>query len=89
MAVGRFQESRSRHRKASPAPQGRTGTVRHADLEAEPLHRRHCRAEDVGNPRLGMSELYDYMPVYGLDAAGMLACAEVAFGELLLSAGRA
>jgi len=41
--------------------------------------------EDLGNPRLGMSGLYDVMPVYGPDPAGMAACAEVAYAELLMS----
>jgi cytosine/adenosine deaminase-related metal-dependent hydrolase len=41
--------------------------------------------EDVGNPRLGMSGLFDYMPVYGPDAEGMATCAEVAYVELLKS----
>ena len=41
--------------------------------------------EDVGNPRLGMSGLYDYMPVYGPDLDGMPICAEVAYAELLKS----
>ena len=55
----------------------------HSHPLSEPMNKGF--AEDVGNPRLGMSGLYDYMPVYGPDAAGMLACAEVAFSELLLS----
>ena len=42
-------------------------------------------AEDEGNPRMGMSGLYDYMPVYEPDEEGMLACAEVAYAELLMS----
>ncbi|MEE8293172.1 MAG: amidohydrolase family protein [Kiloniellales bacterium] len=42
-------------------------------------------AEDAGNPRLGMSGLYDYMPVYQPDAEGNLAAAEVAYAELLMS----
>jgi cytosine/adenosine deaminase-related metal-dependent hydrolase len=42
-------------------------------------------AEDYGNPRLGMSGLYDYMPVYQPDAEGNLAAAEVAYAELLAS----
>ena len=41
--------------------------------------------EDVGNPRLGLSGLFDYMPVYGPDEAGMGVCAEVAYAELLRS----
>ena len=41
--------------------------------------------EDLGNPRLGMSGLFDYMPVYGPDEDGMRVCAEVAYAELLKS----
>ena len=41
--------------------------------------------EDLGNPRLGMSGHFDYMPVYGPDEAGMGVCAEVAYAELLKS----
>lgn len=41
--------------------------------------------EDLGNPRLGMSGLFDYMPVYGPDLDGMRICAEVAYAELLKS----
>lgn len=41
--------------------------------------------EDLGNPRLGMSGLFDYMPVYGPDLDGMRVCAEVAYAELLKS----
>ncbi len=42
-------------------------------------------AEDEGNPRMGMSGLYDLMAVYEPDEEGMLACAEVAYAELLMS----
>ena len=42
-------------------------------------------SEDVGNPKLGMSGLYDYMPVYGPEADGYLPAAEATYCELLLS----
>jgi cytosine/adenosine deaminase-related metal-dependent hydrolase len=55
----------------------------HAHPMSEPLSKGF--SEDVGNPRLGWSGLYDYMPAYGPDVAGMRDCAEVAYAELLLS----
>jgi 5-methylthioadenosine/S-adenosylhomocysteine deaminase len=55
----------------------------HSHPYSEPLSKGF--SEDAGNPRLGLSGLYDYMPAYGPDEAGKLACAEVAFAELLLS----
>jgi cytosine/adenosine deaminase-related metal-dependent hydrolase len=55
----------------------------HAHPMSEPLSKGF--SEDVGNPRLGWSGLYDYMPAYGPDQAGMLDCAEVSYAELLLS----
>jgi cytosine/adenosine deaminase-related metal-dependent hydrolase len=55
----------------------------HAHPLSEPLNKGF--AEDVGNPRLGWSGLYDYMPAYGPDQAGMRDCAEAAYAELLLS----
>jgi 5-methylthioadenosine/S-adenosylhomocysteine deaminase len=42
-------------------------------------------SEDVGNPKLGMSGLYDYMPAYGPVADGYLSAAEATYCELLLS----
>jgi len=42
-------------------------------------------AEDLGNPRLGMSGLYDYMPVFSPDQDGARAAAEVSYSELLKS----
>ena len=55
----------------------------HSHPMSEPMSKGF--AEDAGNPRLGMSGLYDYMPVYSPDAAGTLACAMVAYAELLKS----
>jgi cytosine/adenosine deaminase-related metal-dependent hydrolase len=57
------------------------------DVHSHPLSETMNKgfAEDVGNPRLGWSGLYDYMPAYGPDDAGKLASAEVAYAELLLS----
>ena len=57
------------------------------DVHSHPLSETMNKgfAEDVGNPRLGWSGLYDYMPAYGPDDAGKLASAEVAYVELLLS----
>jgi hypothetical protein len=41
---------------------------------SEPLSK--CFSEDAGNPRLGWSGLYDFMPAYGPEEAGMRDCAE-------------
>ncbi|MDX1400800.1 MAG: N-ethylammeline chlorohydrolase, partial [Kiloniellales bacterium] len=55
----------------------------HSHPLSEPLSKGF--GEDTGNPKLGMSGLYDYMPVYGPDLDDMATCAEVAYAELLLS----
>jgi cytosine/adenosine deaminase-related metal-dependent hydrolase len=55
----------------------------HAHPLSEPLNKGF--SEDAGNPRLGWSGLYDVMPAYGPDQAGMGDCAEAAYAELLLS----
>ncbi len=55
----------------------------HAHPMSEPMNKGF--SEDAGNPRLGWSGLYDYMPAYGPDMAGMRDCAEAAYAELLLS----
>jgi cytosine/adenosine deaminase-related metal-dependent hydrolase len=55
----------------------------HAHPMSEPLSKGF--SEDAGNPRLGWSGLYDVMPAYGPDEAGMRDCAEAAYAELLLS----
>ncbi|HLI11082.1 MAG TPA: amidohydrolase family protein [Alphaproteobacteria bacterium] len=55
----------------------------HSHPMSEPMSKGF--SEDAGNPRLGLSGLYDYMPAFRPDAAGMLTCAEVAYAELLRS----
>ena len=55
----------------------------HAHPMSEPLSKGF--SEDAGNPRLGWSGLYDFMPAYGPDQKGMRDCAETAYAELLLS----
>ncbi len=57
------------------------------DIHSHPLSEPMGKGfgEDAGNPKLGMSGLYDLMPVYGPDLAGMPICAEVAYAELLKS----
>ena len=55
----------------------------HSHPLSEPMNKGY--GEDVGNPRLGMSGLYDYMPAYGPDEEGYRACAQVAYAELLKS----
>jgi cytosine/adenosine deaminase-related metal-dependent hydrolase len=55
----------------------------HSHPYSEPLSKGF--SEDGGNPRMGLSGLYDFMPAYGPDEAGKLACAEVAYAELLRS----
>ncbi len=57
------------------------------DIHSHPLSETMNKgfAEDAGNPRLGWSGLYDYLPAYGPDDAGKLASAEAAYAELLLS----
>lgn len=41
--------------------------------------------DELGSPRLGMSSLYEFMPLFGPDDEGRQACAEVTYSELLLS----
>ena len=55
----------------------------HSHPMSEPLSKGF--GEDAGNPRLGMSGLYDYMPAYGPTLDAMPACATVAYSELLKS----
>ena len=55
----------------------------HAHPMSEPLSKGF--SEDAGNPRLGWSGLYEFMPAYGPEPADMHDCAEVAYAELLLS----
>jgi cytosine/adenosine deaminase-related metal-dependent hydrolase len=55
----------------------------HSHPMSEPMNKGF--ADDGGNPRLGLSGLYDHMPVFRPDREGMLAAAEVAYAELLMS----
>jgi len=55
----------------------------HSHPMSEPLNKGYN--EELGSPALGMSGLYEYMPIFRPDAAGTAACAEVAYCELLKS----
>lgn len=57
------------------------------DLHSHPMSEGMNRgfSEDAGNPKLGMSGLYDYMPVYGPAPEDMADCAEQVYAELALS----
>ncbi|WP_299968963.1 amidohydrolase family protein [uncultured Roseobacter sp.] len=41
--------------------------------------------DELGSPRLGMSSLYEFMPLFRPDDEGRRACVEVTYSELLLS----
>ena len=41
--------------------------------------------DELGSPRLGMSSLYEFMPLFRPDPEGARACVEVTYSELLLS----
>ena len=41
--------------------------------------------DELGSPRLGMSSLYEFMPLFRPDEEGRQACVEVTYGELLRS----
>lgn len=41
--------------------------------------------DELGSPRLGMSSLYEFMPLFRPDAEGRQACVEVTYSELLKS----
>ena len=41
--------------------------------------------DELGSPRLGMSSLYEFMPLFRPDADGARACVEVTYSELLAS----
>lgn len=41
--------------------------------------------DELGSPRLGMSSLYEFMPLFRPDDAGREACVQVTYGELLQS----
>jgi cytosine/adenosine deaminase-related metal-dependent hydrolase len=55
----------------------------HSHPSGEPLDKGFN--EELRSPRLGMSGLYEYMPLIRADAEGVLAASEVAFSELMLS----
>jgi len=55
----------------------------HSHPMSEPLNKGYN--EELGSPALGMSGLYEYMPIFRPDADGTAACAEVAYCELLKS----
>ena len=41
--------------------------------------------DELGSPRLGMSSLYEFMPLFRPDEEGRRACVEVTYGELMRS----
>jgi cytosine/adenosine deaminase-related metal-dependent hydrolase len=41
--------------------------------------------DELGSPRLGMSSLYEFMPLFRCDAEGREACVQVTYSELLKS----
>ena len=41
--------------------------------------------DELGSPKLGMSSLYEFMPLFRPDDEGRQACVEVTYSELLLS----
>jgi 5-methylthioadenosine/S-adenosylhomocysteine deaminase len=55
----------------------------HSHPMSEPMNKGFT--DEMGSPRLGMSGLYEYMPVFRPDDEGIAACAELAYAELLLS----
>ncbi len=55
----------------------------HSHPMSEPMNK--GITDEMGSPRLGMSGLYEYMPVFRPDAEGTAACTELAYAELLLS----
>lgn len=55
----------------------------HAHPASEPLNKGWN--DEMGSARLYNSSLYEFMPIFRPDAAGIPASAEVAYGELLLS----
>jgi cytosine/adenosine deaminase-related metal-dependent hydrolase len=55
----------------------------HSHPMSEPMNKGYN--EELGSPALGMSGLYEYMPIFRPDAPGTAAGAEVAYCELLLS----
>ncbi|MFV0492190.1 MAG: amidohydrolase family protein [Pseudorhodobacter sp.] len=55
----------------------------HSHPLSEPLNKGFL--DELGSPGLYMSSLYEYMPLFGPDDEGRLACTEVALSEALLS----
>ena len=55
----------------------------HSHPMSEPMNKGYN--EELGSPALGMSGLYEYMPIFRPDEPGTAAGAEVAYCELLLS----
>ena len=55
----------------------------HSHPMSEPMNKGFT--DEMGSPKLGMSGLYEYMPVFRPDEEGIAACAELAYAELLLS----
>lgn len=55
----------------------------HSHPLSEPLNKGFL--DELGSPALGMSSLYEFMPLFGTDGDGTRACTEVAYAELLQS----
>lgn len=55
----------------------------HSHPMSEPMNKGYN--EELGSPSLGMSGLYEYMPIFRPDLEGTAAAAEVAYAELLKS----
>ena len=55
----------------------------HSHPFSEPLNKGIL--DELGSPGLYMSSLYEYMPLFGTSGEGTIACAEVAYAELLQS----
>lgn len=55
----------------------------HAHPASEPMNKGFL--DELCSPKLYMSSLYEFMPLFHPDAEGKAACAEVALSELLLS----
>ncbi|MEO1089363.1 MAG: amidohydrolase family protein [Pseudomonadota bacterium] len=55
----------------------------HSHPLSEPMNKGFL--DELGSPALYMSSLFEFMPIYRPDAAGNVACAQVALAELLMS----
>ena len=55
----------------------------HSHPSSEAMNKRML--DELGSPRLGMSSLYEFMPLFRPDDAGRRACVEVTYSELLRS----